>query len=217
MTAIKRRGDVEPSYQALARRSSAEIVERLQSNDPAMWQLVATRVYEFTWLRMRSRREDADDVAQNALAAIHSGLHHFDVGAPAHFISWLHVITFRTIVDFIRRQDIGPFGAQRSDEDVDQLEALTLSVEDRLDTTSALSRLKDVLREEEYALLIKSIFEERTAAEMADDLGVPHGTVRTRLHRALFKARRAIVKEDGGMKRPTEESALRNVAPGGSK
>ncbi|MGI9597632.1 MAG: RNA polymerase sigma factor [Acidimicrobiales bacterium] len=125
----------------------------------------------------------ADDAVQEAFMRAWRGASSFDVGRPLG--PWLFTIARRTSIDILRREA----RPTRSDHDelTDNL-AGTVNIDlpgieeawEKWEIRVAL----DQLPEEERTVLMLSHFHGYTHAQIADRLGIPSGTVKSRSHRA---------------------------------
>jgi RNA polymerase sigma-70 factor (ECF subfamily) len=123
-------------------------------------------------------RRDAEDAAQEALIAVVRGLHRFD-GRSA-FPTWVYRITTNVCLDELRRRkrrpptvelvaDTGPAGGRLHDA----------TVLDRMTVDDALARLPEEFR---AAVVLRDLCD-LEYAEIAEALGIPAGTVRSRIAR----------------------------------
>jgi RNA polymerase sigma-70 factor, ECF subfamily len=100
---------------------------------------------------------------------------------PARPISpWLYAIARRTAIDILRRESrVRPTGEQ---DDVDAA-VLPVSFESTWEAWE-VRRALDELSPDEQKVLRLAYFEGRTQSDIAERLGVPLGTVKSRSHRA---------------------------------
>lgn len=147
-------------------------------------------------LRLTRDRDEADDLTQDVMVRVLANLHRYE---PGTFDGWLYRITRNLFLDGIRRRrhvDLQtlPDGDWRQPVQPgpgpgEQAEAAVL----RDEISDALARLPEHLR----TVVSLRDLEDRTYAEIADAIGRPVGTVRSRLHRgrrqlrAVLEARRA--------------------------
>jgi RNA polymerase sigma-70 factor (ECF subfamily) len=102
---------------------------------------------------------------------------------------WLFTVVRRLFVDDFRRRQVRP--TEVGDVDIGAAvveEDSTLMVVASHTLRDAANRLSEVQRE----VLFEVFFENRTVDEVARKLGVPEGTVRSRMHYALRFLREAI-------------------------
>ncbi|MFI7135730.1 RNA polymerase sigma factor [Nonomuraea sp. NPDC050153] len=114
----------------------------------------------------------ADDATQEALLAIFQGLP--SLRAPEAIITWVRSVTVRTAIRLARRQDV----EVATEETLPGHHAA--SPEGLVDIDDALARLPIPQR----VVLVLRTREGLSEQEIATTLGIPTGTVKSRLHRA---------------------------------
>ncbi len=141
-------------------------------------------------LRMVRNPTDAEDLAQEAFIRTFSVLDRYNPVYP--FSSWLFRITSNLCIDFIRRRKDGiysldqpvmgnegemsrqvPSGVVKPDRDMETKEMMT-----------ALEESIQLLPEHYRIIVILRHQEQLTYEEISDNLGIPLGTVKARIHRA---------------------------------
>jgi RNA polymerase sigma-70 factor (ECF subfamily) len=156
--------------------------------------VVATREAEFLWLtlqRLGVRSDDCHDVLQQVLLTVHQRLHTYDGRAPLR--AWLYGICLRHAAAHRRRawvrreQPTEPQSIPERTSSPDSPERLV----ERLQQQTRVEAMLDELDEEKRAVLVMFELEERSCDEIAAELGVPVGTVHSRLY-AARKALRAV-------------------------
>jgi RNA polymerase sigma-70 factor (ECF subfamily) len=123
---------------------------------------------------------DAEDVLQEAFAGAYRGLARFEGRASVG--TWLTRILVMQVARFRRDRHRRPMG--QLDDEAESAESRhasgTAAVDARIDLQAALLQLSPMHRE----VLVLREFEQMSYEEIADVLGVPQGTVESRLHRA---------------------------------
>jgi RNA polymerase sigma factor (sigma-70 family) len=114
----------------------------------------------------------ADDAAQEALLAVFRGLP--SMRAPEAIMTWVRSVTVRTAIRVARQHDL----EVAAEETV--LDRGTASPEGLVDIDDALARLPVPQR----VVLVLRTREGLSEQEIATTLGIPAGTVKSRLHRA---------------------------------
>jgi RNA polymerase sigma-70 factor (ECF subfamily) len=148
------------------------------------WEEVARRygrkIYNFAY-RLTGNPDDAADLVQEVLLRVRRGLEHY---RPGSFEAWLWRITRNAFLDEIRRRKRRPT-SPLPDPDRSSL-AVSPSPDEVLagvrlseDVQSALLKLPYDFREAVVLCDVVGL----TYAEIADAIGVPVGTVRSRIHR----------------------------------
>ncbi len=117
----------------------------------------------------------AEDIAQEAFLAAVRALHRFDRRRP--FGPWLHRIVVNRAIDWTRARQLR--GEVELSERTAAVEAVEPSGSDRLAAAIA------VLPPEQRAVIVLRHLLEYTPGEIAELLGVPRGTVNSRLRRGL--------------------------------
>lgn len=147
----------------------------------------------------------ADDVFQNTFLQVHLKRELYDDGRPAR--PWLYAIATHQAVDALRKQGRHPTisldqNAGSADADLGALVNILESdvpgplaelqgEERKAWIRDSVAKLPDILRE----TLIMAYYQDLKYREIAEALGIPVGTVKSRLHAAISKlqemARRA--------------------------
>ncbi len=135
--------------------------------------------------RMVLSRESADDAVQNALLAIVRGLPRFD--GRANLSTWIYRIATNAAIDEIRRVQRAPRAADpavlTATETPNPDSDPTAGLAEHLDQSSAVAgALAKVPHDFRVALVLRYVAD-LDYAEIAEVLGVPVGTVRSRLAR----------------------------------
>ncbi len=128
-------------------------------------------------LRVVRDHTDALDATQEAMIAVARGIDRFD-GRSA-FTTWLYRVATNAAIEETRRRGRRPVPTDTTPEMVATAPGPESTATDRLDVRSALASVPDELRS---ALLLRDV-EELEYAEIAEVLGVPIGTVRSRISR----------------------------------
>jgi RNA polymerase sigma-70 factor (ECF subfamily) len=143
----------------------------------------------------------ADDVFQNTFLALYTKIGKYEPGRPVR--PWLYTIATHQAIDALRRQGRRPtvsLDQERAEEsgDMPQLMAVLESP-----TTSPLEQLQeeerrqvirasvDQLSEPLKQVIILAYYQSLKYKEVAEILGIPVGTVKSRLHNALTKLQEA--------------------------
>ncbi len=152
----------------------------------ARWQ---PRLARLAW-RLIGEREAARDVVQDAWLAIVRGLKRLD--DPARFRSWAYRIVTNKCADWIRRRSVRRSAAK------ELRNAATSKRDDssnHTDSADEVARMLDALvklPDEHRAVLSLHYLDEMGVREIAEVLGVPQGTVKSRLHHARNRLKEAL-------------------------
>ncbi len=191
-----------------------EIEEYMVSTDQQLVSLVLggdTTAFEHLFNRYRDSifrlylqrtggsADDADDILQETFVKIYLNLHKYDSGFT--FGQWVYTIARNTFIDYLRRR--------RDDLSIDTLpgnagwvapastiptpEESYITFQQRAQLESHLRRMTPRYR----SLIELRFFRELSFEEIADELRIPVGTVKTQIHRAREQLCKLII--DSGM------------------
>jgi RNA polymerase sigma-70 factor (ECF subfamily) len=178
------------------RRAEDELlVIRCQLGEPAAFDELIRRWEEPLWRyarRVTGRDDAADDVAQDVWVRILRGLGRLRDGARLR--AWLFGIARRTLMDRFRMKYAAP---PPSDVDVNVLAAVDAGAEELEADLAAVQEELSRLPVTERDVLSLFYLEELSLQEVAEVLGVPVGTVKSRLFRARQLLRREMAAREG--------------------
>ena len=187
-----------------------ELVARSVGGDSDSFNQLVVRwerpIYALAY-RVIGREEDARDVCQETFLRAFRALGGFR--GQAKFSSWLYRITLNLCRDWIRRERRAPIVEPPEGVDLIELageQSPTESVEDlvsRRELGHAVARAMASLSEDQRAAIILKEYHGLTFQEVADLLGCPLSTVKTRLYQGLTVLRRHLERAgvnsvDGG-------------------
>jgi RNA polymerase sigma-70 factor, ECF subfamily len=173
------------------------LVERCLSGDQTAWEEIVRRhwrkVFNLAY-KFVGRHDEAEDLTQDIFLKIFKALHTFD--RRANFQTWLISISRNLCIDHYRSvrkeretmardvdaADLMP--ASREKGPHGQLEQLDL----RHLIKQALAELPEALRQ---AVVMRDL-KEYTYQEIADELGLPEGTVKSRINRGRLELARQL-------------------------
>jgi RNA polymerase sigma-70 factor (ECF subfamily) len=169
------------------------IAECLQGRTEAFGELVRRyqdRLYNALY-RFLDSSEDAQDVVQETFLSAYQSLRGFK--GDSQFFTWLYRIAMNHAVDLKRKQRVVlRLDSQRTEES-QPLDTSAGSrpeeATERNEETEKLRRALNKLSPEHRIALIMKDLEGMKYEEMAEVLGVPIGTIRSRLHRARVELR----------------------------
>ena len=154
--------------------------------------------------RTIGREEDARDVCQETFLRAFRALPGFR--GQAKFSSWLYRIALNLCRDWMRRERRAPVVQPPENVDLMELAAAaepTESIENvvaRRDLMRAVEGVMATLPEEQRTAIILKEYHGLTFQEIADLVGCPLSTVKTRLYQGLTVVRRELAK-NGDMAR----------------
>jgi RNA polymerase sigma-70 factor (ECF subfamily) len=167
--------------------------------------------------RLTADRQIAEEVVQETFLALWNRAELFDP-AVGSLAAWLHTIARNRTVDRLRaagrRPSLVPFSATSGEDEQDSaaLDRLVATgtvlggahlgpgPEGELATTELRQILREALEElpdAERTAIVLAYREELSQTEIAERLGWPLGTVKTRTRRALLRLRGALAEELG--------------------
>jgi len=174
-----------------------ELVERCLKGDQAAWEQIVKqhwrKVFNLAY-KFVGRHDEAEDLTQDIFLKIFKALHTFD--RRANFQTWLISISRNLCIDHYRSvrkeretmardvdaSELSPVSRERGPEG--QLEQIKLRQLIHL----ALGELPVALRQ---AVVLRDL-QELSYQEIADQLGLPEGTVKSRINRGRLELARQL-------------------------
>lgn len=182
------------------------LVQRVRNGDQRAYKTLVERYQRKVFsiaLGMLKDREEARDVAQEAFIKVYRYLDHFK--GDASFYTWLYRITVNVCIDVMRRKGTGSKEHVEFDETLahDVSEANLGALGTRLGTNPQKSALRRELAEKiqaaleqvpekHRAILLLREVEGMSYEDLARTLGVPKGTVMSRLFHARLKVQKVL-------------------------
>jgi RNA polymerase sigma-70 factor (ECF subfamily) len=148
--------------------------------------------------RTIGREEDARDVCQETFLRAFRALPRFR--GQAKFSSWLYRIALNLCRDWVRRERRTPVVQPPEELDVLELAAAAEPAESieelvaRKDVIRAVERAMALLPEEQRTAIVLKEYHGMTFQEIADLVGCPLSTVKTRLYQGLSVLRRELAR-----------------------
>jgi RNA polymerase sigma-70 factor (ECF subfamily) len=177
------------------------LFEKYRGGDRAAFRTIIERHHQELLrflVRLVGDQAGAEDVFQEAFLQVHLAADTFD--ATRRFRPWLFTIAANKARDYLRRKGrrrtlelSAPVDRDRGEGDaagsfIDLMEVRVPAPEEALDkeeTSRLVQRVLDdlplILRE----ILLLAYFQRISYAQIADELGIPLGTVKSRLHAAV--------------------------------
>ena len=193
-------------------RTDAELIERHLRGDPSAFSALVRRherrVYNLCY-RMLGREEDARDASQDTFLTALRRLSSFR--GEARFTTWLHRVTVNACYDVLRRKRREPMLEPARDED--EPEPPGPASPDHADSAVAtvdVQRALGQVPQEFRAVLILHDVQDLAYDDIAEALGIPVGTVKSRLHRGRVALAELLAEPERGRggghpSRPREE------------
>ncbi len=167
----------------------AALLSRCRAGDPGAREALVVRYERVVYtlaLRMTGDREEARDITQTVFLKVFRSLGSFD--PRRRFFSWVYRIALNEGID--RRR------GRRSETELDATcedpaEGPDARAE-RNETAGVVQAALLTLSEDDRRVLVLRHWLDRSHAEIADALGVPERTVKSRLHEARQRLGRAL-------------------------
>jgi len=143
-------------------------------------------------MAMASTRDHAvaEEIAQDVFLELYRKLP--DLDSPAHVANWLRRVTANRLIDQARVRQRKP---QTPLEDVPELSSPQVQQDPWVG--ELLRELVASLPEPSRTIVILRYQEDMDPQDIASDLGIPVGTVKSSLHRALAKLREKLGRRHG--------------------
>lgn len=168
---------------------AAEYVRQIQSGDRSAFHALydATEHYIYFCVSSQGVPEvDVADVMQEVYLAVYKDLH--TINESQAVMSWMKSIAFHKSMDYFRRMEKDVLTENNMDDVSDVPEDKTLRLpEDVMEKEESGRLIRDLIHElpDRYRrVLILHYFLECSVAEIAQETGMPEGTVKTMLYRA---------------------------------
>lgn len=181
-----------PQAGDVTRPSRTDLVRAARrGDDHAFFELVSmhkSQLYRMAWTYLR-QEQDALEAVQETVCRAYVGLK--KLRNDELFTTWLVRILLNVCMDELKRRGRQSPSSEPWQQDQPRGKTMCstdrqdLTVEDRLELEQALQRLD----EPEKQVILLKYFEDMTITDIANVLGCPPGTIKTRLHRALVQLR----------------------------
>lgn len=171
------------------RPTDQELLTAVASSDARALRALYDRHAPWLSLRLARRCADpdiTDDALQDTFVAIWRGAAHYE--GRGEVAAWIWGIAIRRLIDGVRRRPASTESLSDAYASPSAEEQVLLGVEHG-DLGSALQRLSPELR----AVVQATVLDGLTSREAGHLLGIPSGTVKTRMMRARRQLREAIV------------------------
>jgi RNA polymerase sigma-70 factor (ECF subfamily) len=136
----------------------------------------------------------AEDIVQEVVVRFWERPHAFDP-AKGSLRAWLATLAHRRAVDWVRREIRRQHLLERAPSVHEEPSAEEAVVD--ADTAARVRRALQMLPSAQREVVELAYFHERSYRQVANDLGVPEGTVKSRMRMALHKLAAAVATEEG--------------------
>jgi RNA polymerase sigma-70 factor (ECF subfamily) len=138
--------------------------------------------------RLRGRPEDAEDLVQETLVALHTRRDSYDPNYP--LTAWLYAIARYRLIDFLRR------AKRRTHASLDGIDVGEVDPDyDASDARRDIAVLLDKLPEKQRTAIRLVKLEERSVREAADATGLSESDIKISIHRGLKTLMRLMGQE----------------------
>ena len=154
--------------------------ERDEKAFSQIFDFIAPKINAY-FIKNNLRVEQAEELTQDVLSTIWSKSHLFD-SKKSKFITWSFTIARNKKIDFYRKTEKNI----PNDEDVrDFLYEKNTSSDYEIE--SIVNKIKEELDENQQKLIKMSFFEQKSHKNIAEELEIPLGTVKSRIRASLNK------------------------------
>jgi RNA polymerase sigma-70 factor (ECF subfamily) len=172
--------------------SDADVVARCRTGDHAAWCELVERfsryVYAIAIQAYRLPSQDAEDVFQEVFARTYE---HLDrLRSDDAIRPWIGQLTRRLCVDRLRASARGEVSAAETEG----AEEVIVTLEEALTVRDALATLTEDCRE----IIDRFFFRDESYAVIGEELGLPSGTIASRISRCLAKLRESFEGRKAG-------------------
>ncbi|MFZ1986869.1 MAG: sigma-70 family RNA polymerase sigma factor [Desulfatitalea sp.] len=181
----------------------AQLLEKAQRGNAFAFEEIVRRyqrqVYA-TAVRIVRRHDLADDVAQDAFLKAYQALRRFDTRRP--FGPWIRRIAANLAINHVRSPEAREDGLPEDHDLTPSPRAGPLGALLEGEAQDVLAKAMAGLPPEQRAVFALRVFEELSYQEIAESLGVPVGTVMSRLSRARDRLHQVMAPYLGASVRP---------------
>lgn len=177
----------------LLKYSEEELVSRLQDRDQQAFSYLYdnySAALNGIIYRMVEDRELAEDILQEAFVKIWNNFAQYDTGKGRLF-TWMLNLTRNLTIDTLRSKGYKKQAKISTDENSVSNLAEDNRAAERFDAIGLRKKLAD-LKPEQRSIIDLAYFNGYTQDEISKELGVPLGTVKTRMRSAILELRKML-------------------------
>lgn len=181
---------------------AAQLVARAQGGDREAFDRLVDTTYAMiyaTAYRLTGDVDVAADATQDAYVRAYNSLHSFR--GSSSFSTWIYRIVVNVSLDALRRRSRAPEPLTFADDeqeremDVVDMAADPHAAVETLELQQTIARGLEQLSEDHRAVLVLFDINGLSYEEIAEIIGVPLGTVKSRLNRARLALRKVLAPE----------------------
>lgn len=186
---VRTKGKSTSVNPALAQKH-ADLIERVANRDRTayaeLFSFFAPRLKAFA-MKGGLSADVAEEVMQEAMIAVWRRASTFD-RSKASASTWMFTIVRNKRIDYLRRTGKPALTAEDFAHQETEAPAADMEFEIRQDEDQVRTQLAK-LPSDQLVVIQKAFFEDKSHSEVADELGLPLGTVKSRIRLALGKLR----------------------------
>ncbi len=148
-------------------------------------------------LRYMPDRDDAEDIAQEVFIRAFGNLDRFDPGR-GRFRSWLFTIAANLSINELKRRERAVVREEIATELFLATSGNEQALERSLDVAEILHPALQTLSDPERQVILLSYYHDLTYREIADTLGIPLGTVKSRMYCGVMRLKKILVPLEEG-------------------
>lgn len=175
--------------------SELRLIQRALNQDMEAWAQIMTNYKRAVFgiaLGILKNAAEAEDTAQEAFIRAYEKLHTYNI--QRKFSTWLFTVTANLCKNKLRRAKFSvPLKNEHLVEGTDDPDAMVAQDKLQKSIRQALERLRFDYR----APLVLRFYADLDYKDIAEVLGVPEGTIKTRLHRGKQELKRMLEQEGG--------------------
>lgn len=152
-----------------------------------IWETFSDRLRGYILSKVKDDAQ-TDDILQDVFVKIH--MHKQNLRNPERISSWVYSITRNAINDYFRKNNYSSdIEADSIAENLDEM----LSKTDIACMHNCIRPFIERMPEDERSLLINSDFRQVPQKELAEQLGIPYSTLKSRVQRIRKKVKKTLV------------------------
>ncbi len=177
--------EAQPFGQTMPEEQQQQLIERIASGDKAafeqLFKAFGERVFRYAY-RLISDQEKAEEVTNDVMLQVWKNAAKF--AGRSKVSTWILGITRHVALNAVRRKEFDTVDIDDAPEPVVETSASPLVAQDRIKLKTELSRVLTKLSPEHRDVVELTFFHGCSYQEIAEIVGCPTNTVKTRMHHA---------------------------------